>query len=144
MTRLIDEPLRPRYRHPHALSERSPGGRAPRRPSRAGELAITVISVEEQLSGWYRRLRQAKKPVQLARIYQRLATTVESLAGLPILSFTEPAISRYDGLRALKLNIRKMDLRIAAIALEQGAVLVTRNRGDFERVPGLTIEDWTQ
>jgi hypothetical protein len=32
-------------------------------------LAITVISVEEQLSGWYRRLRQAKKPEQLARVY---------------------------------------------------------------------------
>jgi tRNA(fMet)-specific endonuclease VapC len=107
------------------------------------DLAITVISVEEQLSGWYRRLRQARKPHQLANAYQRLTKTVESLSGWQILSFIEPAIHRYDQLRASGLNIRKMDLRIAAIALENGAAVVTRNRQDFQRVPGLSVEDWS-
>ena len=34
------------------------------------------------------------------------------------------------------------DLRIAAICVAQGARLISRNRRDFERVPGLAVEFW--
>jgi tRNA(fMet)-specific endonuclease VapC len=61
---------------------------------------------------------------------------------VPILSFTQPAITRYTYLKAQKLGVKKMDLSIAAIVLENNATLVTRNRRDFQRVPGLTIENW--
>lgn len=108
-----------------------------------GQLATTVITVEEQLSGWYTLLRRAKRPQQLAHAYQRLADNVQLLSHLQILSFTEPAIERFEGLRSLKLGVKHMDLRIAAIAMEHGGTLVTRNLVDFRSVPGLTIEDWS-
>jgi tRNA(fMet)-specific endonuclease VapC len=38
--------------------------------------------------------------------------------------------------------IGPIDLLIAGTALSHGAVLVTRNVREFERVAGLTVEDW--
>jgi tRNA(fMet)-specific endonuclease VapC len=111
---------------------------------RADEIAVTVLSVEEQLSGWYRRLRRAKLPAELAKVYDRLTNAVRLLACTSLLSFSEPAIHRAKALQIQRLNVRKMDLCIAAIALEHQAIVVTRNVRDFGRVPSLTVEDWSQ
>ncbi len=108
----------------------------------ADDLAVTVISVEEQLSGWYTQVRRAKRRDLLAGAYQRLATNVEHLASTTILPFPEPAILRYENLKTLRLNIGKQDLRIAAITLENSGILVTRNLRDFQRIPNLYVENW--
>lgn len=34
------------------------------------------------------------------------------------------------------------DLQIAAVALRHGLILVTHNTREFERIPGLKMEDW--
>jgi tRNA(fMet)-specific endonuclease VapC len=106
-------------------------------------VAITVISVQEQLTGWYTQLGRSKKPDHLALVYLQLETAVRQLAWFNIASFTEQAILRSEQLKRMKLNVGKMDLSIAAIALENKAVVVTRNVRDFQRVPNLTVEDWS-
>jgi tRNA(fMet)-specific endonuclease VapC len=108
-----------------------------------GELVTTVVTVDEVLTGWYSIARNANRPDTIERAYGHLAGAIQFFAGIPILNFTQPAIARYDQLKAAKLNIGRNDLRIGAIALECGAVVVTRNARDFGRIPGLTIEDWT-
>jgi tRNA(fMet)-specific endonuclease VapC len=107
------------------------------------ELAVAILSVEEQLSGWYTRLRRAKDTDDLALVYERMTSTVESLGSFRILSFAKPAILRFQHLCALKLGVAKMDLRIAAVVLEAGGTLVTRNQRDFQKVPGLRFVDWS-
>src|SRR5438874_11489806 len=77
------------------------------------ELAITVLSVEEQLSGWYTAVRKAKRPEQLARAYRELARSVRFLSRLQVLDYDEAAMTRYEQLRAQKVKISRADLRIA-------------------------------
>jgi tRNA(fMet)-specific endonuclease VapC len=43
----------------------------------------------------------------------------------------------------LGIRIPTMDQRIASIAIAQRMILVTRNTVDFERIPGLELQDWT-
>lgn len=108
------------------------------------EIAITIISVEEQLTGWYTRIRRTKKSALLAQAYERLTRNVRYLAEVPtILSFTEPAILRFEQLKKLRLNVPNTDLRIAAIILEHSGILVSRNLRDFQRVPNLVVENWS-
>jgi len=107
------------------------------------DLAITVMSVEEQLAGWYRQLRKNQSSAQLAQVYRRLAQCVRSYARWQLLDFTVAAIQRLQQLKKLKLNVGGFDLAIAAITLEHGGILVSRNLRDFQRVPGLIVEDWS-
>ncbi|HYV38373.1 MAG TPA: type II toxin-antitoxin system VapC family toxin [Gemmataceae bacterium] len=106
--------------------------------------AISIITVEEELRGWYTKLRRANKPRLLASAYQRLADAVGFFSKLAILSFTESAIARYEQLRIAHKHVGKNDLRIAAIVLEHGDILVTRNVKDFQGISSLKIEDWSK
>ena len=107
------------------------------------ELAISVLTVDEQLTGWYTLTRQARRPEDVARAYAHLGEAVVRLGRWRILPYTEASIARVAQLKALRLNVGLMDLRIAAVAMENRAVVVTRNRRDFGRVPGLGVEDWS-
>lgn len=109
-----------------------------------GETAVTIITVEEQLRGWFSQVRRAKNPQQLARAYDRLARSVSYLSKQTILAFDENAIQRFQTLKSLKLGVSTNDLRIAAIALEYVATLITRNVRDFAVIPGLKTENWTK
>lgn len=59
-----------------------------------------------------------------------------------ILPFNEPAADRFEALRKARIRIGTQDLKIASIALEQGAILLSANLCDFEQVPALRVENW--
>jgi len=107
------------------------------------KLAITIVSVEEQLRGRLAHIRKATTVLQLTERYHRLGETVSHLSRLSVLYFDTTAATVYEGLLSQKLRLGTQDLRIAAIVLSQGAVLLTRNSQDFSQVPALQIDDWT-
>ena len=108
-----------------------------------GEVATTVISIDEQLRGWFSLVRKAKKASQVAFAYARLARSVSHLSQMRILTYTETAIATYEQFKRSKVSRGGNDLRIAVIALENSGTVVTRNVSDFRAIPGLEVEDWT-
>jgi tRNA(fMet)-specific endonuclease VapC len=109
----------------------------------ADVLCISTVTIEEQISGWSALARAARTPQPHERAAMFLMTLVASWTGFTVAPLTVPAVARFDKLVAARLNVKRNDLRIAAVALDLGAALVTRNRRDFGRVPGLVIEDWS-
>ena len=75
--------------------------------------------------------------------YSLLTQVLRDFTVAPVLPFDDTAATVFAALVAQRLRVRTMDLRIAAIALARGLVVLTRNASDFGQVPGLQIEDWT-
>src|SRR5437879_4258912 len=85
------------------------------------DIAVSAITILEQMQGFQAALTLARNHQQIARAYEMLVTRLlPAWTRFLVLSFTEPAILRFDHLRSLRLNVGLMDLRIAAIALENG------------------------
>ena len=106
------------------------------------QLCVSTVTLEEQIGGWSALARSAKTPEEHEHAAMLLSALVVSWNRFAIAPMTVAARTQFDLLVSAKLNVKHNDLRIAAIAQELGATVVTRNRRDFGRVPGLMIEDW--
>ncbi len=107
------------------------------------DLAVTLITAEEQLRGWLRYIRRASSKAQLVAAYGRLRLALDYFCRIRMLDFDDRAATKYDSLRRQRTRVGTRDLRIAATALSVEGILVTRNQRDFSSVPGLVLEDWS-
>ncbi|MEH2108957.1 type II toxin-antitoxin system VapC family toxin [Nostoc sp.] len=107
------------------------------------QLTTTAINVEEQLRGRLAQVADAKEGVLQSNAYQRLVETVILLSEFNVLQYDEKSQGIYQNFRAQRIRIGTQDLRIASIVLANKGILLTRNLRDFEKVPGLNIEDWS-
>lgn len=100
--------------------------------------AVSCVSVAELLYG----TRLSSRPVEARAAFDAF------IRHLAVLDWNFEAAEHYAEIRAdLKVRgkmIGANDLLIAAHARSLGAVLVTNNVGEFERVPGLKVENWTR
>ena len=107
------------------------------REHRAEDLVIPLTAYAELLVG-------AEKSSQPERVLRQIEVLLEAHE---IVEITEEVAGHYARIRAdlesRGVTIGCNDLWIAATALAHGATLVTNNTGDFSRVAGLVIEDWT-
>jgi tRNA(fMet)-specific endonuclease VapC len=106
-------------------------------------LKTTVVTVEEQYGGRLAQIRKAQTSETLVTAYDRLIATFALFSQLEILPYDLTAADFFKQFRQMGIRIGTQDLRIASIALAHSGIVVTRNRKDFEQVPGLSIEDWS-
>ena len=107
-------------------------------------VVTTIITFGEDLSGWLPACRRASDGVARAQAYARLQQGLDFYRGMMCLPFDEVAATIFDALRKQKLRIGTNDLALAAITLSVSGILVTRNAVDFQKVPGLMLEDRTK
>jgi tRNA(fMet)-specific endonuclease VapC len=106
-------------------------------------VATTIISYEEQVRGWMAYISRARSLSQQVEGYRRLRGHLENYLQVPVIDFDDVSAAQYQKLRRDRIRIGTMDLKIAAIAISQNAILLTRNLRDFGKVPGLRFEDWS-
>jgi tRNA(fMet)-specific endonuclease VapC len=107
------------------------------------QIAVSIVTYEEQMRGGLAEIARSRSVIQQKVRYAQLNKMLNLYCVTPILQFDETAVSIFQSLWLQRLRIGTMDLKIASIALANDAVVVTRNRGDFSRVPDLRIEDWS-
>ena len=106
-------------------------------------LAVTIISVEEQLYGRLNQIRRTQNTEMMTIAYSGLQRTIKRFQTIRVLPFNAEAARLYQSFLDQKIRIGTQDLRIAAIVLVHEGVLLTRNLRDFSKVPNLLTEDWT-
>lgn len=102
-----------------------------------GQLCISSISLMELIYG-----------AERSAMPERNLWVIEGFAArLEVLNYDQAAATHTGQLRAELARsgtpIGPYDQLIAGHARSQGLILVTNNRREFDRVPGLRVEDWT-
>jgi len=103
----------------------------------------SIVSYEEQMRGWLSLIHSLKSVDRQVEAYHRLERLLQFYCATPLLPFDGGAAEQFRRLWAARLRIGTMDLKIAAIALANGATLLTRNTADFGKVSGLRVQDWS-
>ena len=106
-------------------------------------VGISPISMEEALRGRLAQIARAKSGYLRIQAYAHFVATVQLLFQLPIVAFDFASEGHFQQLRSLGLRVGTQDLKIAAVAKANNLTLLTRNRADFSRIPGLIIANWS-
>ncbi|MBE9032383.1 type II toxin-antitoxin system VapC family toxin [filamentous cyanobacterium LEGE 11480] len=114
---------------------------------RKSQWAVSIISVQESFNGWIVSLNDPRYKERQVELYTRLWHSNNFFQRAQVLNFDTTADGIYQGLLqsqpALSKRRMEKDIKIASVALANQAIVITRNRRDFEQVPGLQLEDWS-
>ncbi|MDZ8056236.1 MAG: type II toxin-antitoxin system VapC family toxin [Aulosira sp. ZfuVER01] len=107
------------------------------------DFAVSTVTFHEQMLGSHTYINRARYLNDIVKGYEMMTRLVRDFKVLPLVSFDAGAATALSQLQSQRIQLAKMDARIAAITLSRGLILLTRNLRDFSKVEGLVTEDWT-
>jgi tRNA(fMet)-specific endonuclease VapC len=118
------------------INGRAPQIREHMRAVSDSDIAISTVTQGEMYAGSAKSQTPQRSRTRQDAFFIRFAS----------LPFAEAAADEFGRIRAYLERagtpVGPYDMQIAAIAVANGLIVVTHNTKEFERVPGLKIEDW--
>ncbi len=85
-------------------------------------VGVSIITVEERMRGWLAVIAKERTAIRQVAGYMELGKLFEFYQEFEIVPFDEAAAQQFDHLRAQRLRLGTMDLKIAATALVNNAL----------------------
>ena len=106
------------------------------------DLFSTIVTAQEVMQGWLAAINRERAGNDQLTAYARFHAALRDLQKLTLIPFDAESAARFHELQRQRPRLGTMDLKIAAICIAHDALLLSRNLVDFEKVPGLRVENW--
>jgi tRNA(fMet)-specific endonuclease VapC len=109
------------------------------------QLFLPIIAVRQSVGGALASVAKVESSDRVVYGYSLLRIVLSGISEVPIIPFDDEAYAAFLGIPPqIRQAIGTQDSLIAATALRHDLIVATGNVQDFERVPGLTCENWTR
>ena len=106
-----------------------------------GQVGVCAVTLAEVMRGMLNLLQRMAKAGKDTNGYAALLRADYDIHLFPILPYTDEAHAHFMGFAPAVRRLGRADCQIAAIALANNCVIVTRNTRHFAQIPGVSIED---
>ena len=106
-------------------------------------VVISAVTLAEVMRGMLNLLQRMEKAGKDAAGYAALLRVDYALHRFPLVQYADSAHTHFVEFAPSIRRLGRPDCQIAAIALANEYIIVTRNVRHFSQIPGVLCEDWT-
>ena len=108
------------------------------------QVLICAVTLAEVMRGMLNFLQRMEKAGKDAVGYAALLRADNVIHRFTIAPYTDEAHAHFANFAPAVRRLGRPDCQIAALALANNYVVVTRNTRHFSQIPGVIFEDWTR
>lgn len=112
---------------------------------RINSIYLSSITIEEMVVGRLNiinKARSGKTPISLVEAHEEFTELLADIRPFPTLAYSQESEQIFQTFSASVRRIGPQDCRLAAQAMAEGLIVVTRNQRDFKAI-GSSCEDWS-